>query len=150
MRLYCLVAGIVPGVERQPSKKLEVDENGLLKLLYRWREQAHKAGQGIESIAVAVEAAVTVSGWPDGSGCGTSRRMSFTHQALRYRVSSGAPRPLVSTPSCSNAAFSAGCGANVITAGWSRSQQSRDEDAGDRTVSARGFERICGSENVGL
>jgi transposase len=26
----------------------------------------------------------------------------------------------------------------------------KDEDAGDRTVSARGFERICGSENVGL
>jgi transposase len=51
-----LVAGIVPGVERQPSKKLEVDENALLKLLNRWREEAHKAGQGIERIAVAFEA----------------------------------------------------------------------------------------------
>src|SRR5262245_48237586 len=28
-----LVAGIVPGVERQPLKKLPADENGLLKLL---------------------------------------------------------------------------------------------------------------------
>ena len=51
-----LVAGIVPGVGRQPSKKLEVDENALLKLLNRWREEAQKAGQGIERIAVAFEA----------------------------------------------------------------------------------------------
>jgi hypothetical protein len=43
-----LVAGIVPGVERQPSKMLEVDENVLLKLINRWREEAQKAGQGIE------------------------------------------------------------------------------------------------------
>ncbi|MGY4310767.1 hypothetical protein [Bradyrhizobium sp. JR3.5] len=35
-----LVAGIVPGVERQPSKKLDVDENALLKLLNRWRAMA--------------------------------------------------------------------------------------------------------------
>jgi transposase len=51
-----LVAGIVPGVERQPSKKLEVDENALLKLLDRWREEAQKAGHRIERIAVAFEA----------------------------------------------------------------------------------------------
>lgn len=51
-----LVAGIVPGVERQPSKKLEVDENALLKLLNRWRDEAQKAGYGIERIAVAFEA----------------------------------------------------------------------------------------------
>jgi transposase len=30
-----LVAGIVPGVERQPLKKLAVDESVLLKLLHR-------------------------------------------------------------------------------------------------------------------
>src|ERR1700761_8724125 len=51
-----LVAGIVPGVERQPLKKLAVDENGLLKLLNRWREKAEKAGHRIERIAVAFEA----------------------------------------------------------------------------------------------
>jgi transposase len=38
MSLSCwLVAGIVPGVERQPLKKLEVDGKALLKLLNRWR-----------------------------------------------------------------------------------------------------------------
>src|SRR4029077_8468653 len=35
-----LVAGIVPGVERSPLKKLAVDESALLKLLNRWREEA--------------------------------------------------------------------------------------------------------------
>src|SRR5659263_445033 len=51
-----LVAGIVPGVERQPLKKLAVDESTLLKLLYRWREEAEKAGRRIERIVVAFEA----------------------------------------------------------------------------------------------
>src|SRR3981081_363195 len=43
-----LVAGIAPGVERQPLKKLAVDESALLKLLNRWREEAEKAGCKIE------------------------------------------------------------------------------------------------------
>ena len=51
-----LVAGIVPGVERQPLKKLEVDESALLNLLNRWREEAEKKGRRIERIAVAFEA----------------------------------------------------------------------------------------------
>ena len=51
-----LVAGIVPGVERQPLKKLSVDESGLLKLLHRWREEAEKGGRRIERIVVAFEA----------------------------------------------------------------------------------------------
>ena len=51
-----LVAGIVPGVERQPLKKLAVDESALLKLLHRWREEAKKAGRRIERTAVAFEA----------------------------------------------------------------------------------------------
>ncbi len=51
-----LVAGIVPGVERQPLKKLAVDESVLLKLLHRWREEAEKAGHRIKRIVVAFEA----------------------------------------------------------------------------------------------
>jgi transposase len=50
-----LVAGVVPGVERQPLKKLAVDENALLKLLHRWREEAEKAGHKTSRIAVAFE-----------------------------------------------------------------------------------------------
>src|SRR5215471_15430617 len=51
-----LVAGIVPGVLRQPLKKLPADEEGLLKLLERWRAEAEKAGHKIERIAVAFKA----------------------------------------------------------------------------------------------
>ena len=51
-----LVASILPGVERQPLKKLAVDESALLKLLHRWREEAEKAGRRIERIVVAFEA----------------------------------------------------------------------------------------------
>jgi transposase len=51
-----LVAGIVPGVERQPLKKLKVDESTLLNLLHRWREEAEKAGHRIKRISVAFEA----------------------------------------------------------------------------------------------
>jgi transposase len=53
-----LVAGIVPGVERQPLKKLPADENDLLKLLERWRVEAEKVGHKINRIAVAFE-----TGW---------------------------------------------------------------------------------------
>lgn len=50
-----LVGGIVPGVLRQPLKKLEPDEAGLLKLLHRWRDEAVKANRGIKRIVVAFE-----------------------------------------------------------------------------------------------
>ena len=51
-----LVAGIVPGVERQPLKKLAIDEHALLNLLNRWRAEAEKQGHRITRIAVAFEA----------------------------------------------------------------------------------------------
>ena len=51
-----LVAGIVPGIERQPLKKLEPSRNGCSALLHRWRDEAVKAGRTITRIAVAFEA----------------------------------------------------------------------------------------------
>ncbi|MGZ8395160.1 MAG: IS110 family RNA-guided transposase [Rhodoplanes sp.] len=51
-----LVAGLVPGIERQPLKKLAVDESALLKLLNRWRTEAEQTGHKIKRIAVAFEA----------------------------------------------------------------------------------------------
>jgi transposase len=51
-----LIAGIIPGIERQPLKKLEPDENAVLNLLDRWRREAEKAGHKIKRIAVAFEA----------------------------------------------------------------------------------------------
>src|SRR6478735_11500002 len=51
-----LVAGVVPGVERQPLKRLTADEAALLKLLHRWRNEAGQAGRQIKRIVVAYEA----------------------------------------------------------------------------------------------
>ncbi len=43
-----LVAGLVPGVARQPLKKLDPDEAQLLRLLQRWRDEAVRSGCTIE------------------------------------------------------------------------------------------------------
>src|SRR5271166_4824740 len=51
-----LVAGMVPGVDRQPLKKLEPDPDALLRLLERWRAEAVKTGRAIERIVLAYEA----------------------------------------------------------------------------------------------
>jgi transposase len=51
-----LVAGIVPGIERHPLKKLEPNEAELLRLLMRWRAEATKMGRTITRITVAYEA----------------------------------------------------------------------------------------------
>jgi transposase len=51
-----LVAGLIPGVERQPKKKMEPDAEDLLRLLERWRDEAVKGGRPISRIAVAYEA----------------------------------------------------------------------------------------------
>jgi len=51
-----LVAGLVPGIERHPLKKIEPDEAALLRLLRRWQEEATKAGHAITRITLAFEA----------------------------------------------------------------------------------------------
>lgn len=51
-----LVAGIVPGIERHPLKKLAADEQALLRLLQRWQYEAGKAGHPIQRTVVAFEA----------------------------------------------------------------------------------------------
>src|ERR687886_2047730 len=51
-----LVAGLVPGLERQPKKKLDPDPEELSRLLYRWRDAAVAAGRPITRIALAYEA----------------------------------------------------------------------------------------------
>jgi transposase len=51
-----LVAGIVPGIERHPLKKLEADEAALLRLLQRWRNEASEAGRTLTRLVVAYEA----------------------------------------------------------------------------------------------
>ena len=51
-----LVGGVLPGIERQPCKKLEPSAERLLGLLHRWRDEAVRAGKKIARIALAFEA----------------------------------------------------------------------------------------------
>ena len=51
-----LVGGMLPGIERQPRKKLEPRPERLLAVLHRWRDEAVKAGRTITRIALAFEA----------------------------------------------------------------------------------------------
>src|SRR3954452_4222538 len=51
-----LIAGTIPGIERQPLKKIVPDETELSRLLERWRAEAVRAGRSIGRIALAYEA----------------------------------------------------------------------------------------------
>src|SRR5207248_2643078 len=51
-----LVGGVLPGIERQPHKKLAPSAERLLGLLHRWRDEAVRAGKKITRIALAFEA----------------------------------------------------------------------------------------------
>jgi transposase len=51
-----LLAGIVPGVNRHPLKKIATDQEQLLQVLRRWAKEAETTGRIIKRIAVAYEA----------------------------------------------------------------------------------------------
>jgi transposase len=51
-----LAAALVPGVERQPLKKCDAQEEMPLELLNRWRCEAGQAGRKIKRFVVAFEA----------------------------------------------------------------------------------------------
>src|SRR5256886_9144383 len=51
-----LIAGVLPGIERQPCKKMESTPEELLVLLHRCRDEAVRAGRTITRIALAFEA----------------------------------------------------------------------------------------------
>ena len=51
-----LVAGRVPGVDRNPLRKQDPDPEELLARLHRWRDEAVQSGHPITRIAVAYEA----------------------------------------------------------------------------------------------
>jgi hypothetical protein len=46
---------MVPGLSREPLKKIAPDPEVLLRLLHRWRDEAVKAGKEITRISVAYE-----------------------------------------------------------------------------------------------
>src|SRR6201988_5569013 len=98
-----LAASIVPGINRQPLKKLAADETALLQLLYRWRDEATKAGRTIDRIAVAYEAGrdgFWLARWLRGRGI---EAQVIHPQVLPCRASTVGGRRIGSTAQCGSA-----------------------------------------------
>ena len=57
-----LVAGMLPGIERQPRKKLEPSSERLLAVLHGWQDEAVRAG----ALRLPSRPAATASGWRAG------------------------------------------------------------------------------------
>jgi transposase len=90
-----LVAGIVPGIERHPLKKLDPDEEALLRLLQRWRDEATKAGHTITRIVLAYEAGrdgFWLARWLRGRGIEGPRHPPDERRRLA-RAPAGEDRP---------------------------------------------------------
>jgi transposase len=68
-----LVAAVIPGIERRPLKKLDPDEEMLLKLLHRWQNEARRAGHEIKASSSPMRLAATASGWLAGCRHAVSR-----------------------------------------------------------------------------
>src|SRR5258707_11795126 len=80
-----LVAGVLPGIERQPRKKLEPSPERLLAVLHRWRDEAVRAGRTITRIAIAFEAGrdgFWLARWLEARNSVSSRSV-FARRCLR-------------------------------------------------------------------
>ena len=111
-----LVAGIVPGISRQPATKLKPDQTALLGPLRRWRNEAAKAGRGISRRAVAFEAGrdgFWLARWPRARGIEAyvihATSIAVSHEHRRAKTDRW-------TPSCSSELSSAGRAGNRIIA----------------------------------
>src|SRR3954452_7505521 len=132
-----LGAGMVPGIERHPLKKLEPSEVDLLRLLMRWRAEATQNGRTITRIAVAFEAGrdgFWLARWLRARDIET---YVSTRPAWLSRASIAGRKQIASTRDCSNGSSSADCAANPITATWSPFQRWRRRMPSAPTVSAR-------------
>ena len=119
-----LVAGMVPGIERQPLKKLEADEAALYRLVLRWKAEAERAGRRIARIALAFEAGrdgFWLARWLRARGI-----EAWVIHPTSIAVSRDHRRPktdrLDTQMQCEHSW--AGCAESRATAGWPPSQHS--------------------------
>jgi hypothetical protein len=62
-----LVAGMIPGIDREPLKKIAADPEVLLRLLYRWRDEARsRPGRRSPELPSRTRPGATAFGWPVG------------------------------------------------------------------------------------
>ena len=103
-----LVGGIVPGIAREPIKKLASDAAALLALLSRWRDEAAASGHPVARICVAYEAGrdgFWLARWLRAHGieCHSLPRRrpgSSIRRACRCRANTGGRKPTGSTSVC--------------------------------------------------
>ena len=144
-----LVAGIVPGLGRQPLKKLEPDQEALLRLLRRWQDEAAKAGKTITRIAVAYEAGrdgFWLARWLRARGIEahvvhpTSVAVSREHRRAKTdRLDTELLKRAGRRRSRQCLEPSAGCGASRATAAWRPFRPSRRRTPGGPTASGRAW-----------
>jgi transposase len=134
-----LVAGIVPGVERQPLKKLDPDQESLLRLVERWRDEAAKAGCKVTRIAVAYEAGrdgFWLARWLQARGIETyvihSTSIAVSREHRRAKTDRLDTELL-------KRAFLGWLRGERVTAAWLRSQLSKRKMRGARTASGRAW-----------
>ena len=95
-----LIAGTMPGVERQPLKKIVPDGTELLRVLHRWRDEATRKVAPLHASPLPSRRDVTGFGWHDGCPVTGSRRTSSIRTASRSRASTNGPRRIGSTRPC--------------------------------------------------
>ena len=61
-----LVAGMIPGINREPLKKIAADPEVLLRLLYRWRDEAPGPGRRSLELPSPMRPGAIAFGWPVG------------------------------------------------------------------------------------
>ena len=69
-----LVAGVIPGVDRQPLKKLEPDEEGLCTCSDAGRTKRPEQAEPSAGLPLHSRPVATAFGWPAGCGPAGSRR----------------------------------------------------------------------------
>ena len=131
-----LVAGVLPGIERQPRKKLEPSAERLLGLLHRWRDEAVRAGRNITRIALAFEAGrdgFWLARWLNARGVEayvihpSSVAVSREHRRAKTdRLDTELLKP----------AFLGGCVGNGAIAAWRGCQRSPKRTPNGRTGNA--------------
>ena len=131
-----LVAGVLPGVARQPMKKLGPDHDALLALICRWKDEASRADRAITRVCLAYEAGR--DGFWLASWRTALRRTSFIRRASVSPASNDGPRLTGSIRNYSSVVSSDGCGVSEDTAAWQPSQPFRCQATEQRAREAGG------------
>jgi hypothetical protein len=93
-----LVAGIVPGIERQPLKKLDSEPESCSDYCIAGAKRQPRPEALSRGSPLPSKPAATVSGWRVGCGRTTSKPRSSTRPASPSRASIGVPKPIGSMP----------------------------------------------------